>query len=1493
MPEVDDWTAAAAPPAARPGGDDWTTSERSPQPPDDKALPEAFVDRILDGQLADQPFNPLERLLGLRGAQRFKTWPEKAIAAAGSLLNRGIDTAEGFFPTAEAIKSGVTAPGDALSGRMQVIDPETGMPSSEALSRANDAAQLMLGSTVFHRVTRGLTGEFTTEPLGRPPKTEDFQNATTVMVNGEDVSPAVKAKIAEKLDTLYQDHGIHPAEAVQDAERDPLVAQSMLSSGDDLPERYAGPMPLSAGVKAQGLDAADAIKRQWAAQSPIKTIDDLFAHAQENQDSLASAGQQIADDLGIEFKNPGIKGQPRTQEKIEGGKAPGRINDVVRGGFVVETPAQGDAIVKGLAAKFEVADEGWFVTPAGYFDRKVIVRFPNGQGGEIQIWHPEMFKAKKGEGQRLYTQSRSLRPDDPQLAELDAAQKKLYEAALAGAAPEWKALLGSGGTDGNLASNAALESTRPSMPISDELARVQESEPSRNTQASPGTQANGSPSTDPNLISGEVKRTSDTNNLGGTESERNPVAGQDLAVIEGAGRGPPGPPGSTNLTAPPAGRPGPGSFEDAQRRILDKISVGEPDAQRRWTFGRIYTAVIDKLYPLNRAVERAAGADLPSADNPYHLARLMAGVAGKADHFLKHGTFDFNTYEVNGPSLEAILEPVSGDLQGFRAFAAAARAEELERRGIRSGFDRDAVQTVGAAGMQNPVYMETLEKLIGYQNKLAAYLRDAGVLSAGAHDAMIDANRLYIPFNRVMGDVETGLRGLGGSLESRNPIRAIKGSERDIVDPIENIVRNTYVFTQLAEKNAVGVKLIDMLERAAGEQEAGASRPPETLPARVDQATHQALTEWIEGQGGRAPEDLVSALEAIGAPPAREGEIAVFRNGRRTIYRVDPDLARAMKGLDAESANLIVRLFSMPANTLRAGAVATPDFALRHSIRDYLYAAITTKEGFFSPIDMARGFIGLITKDEDFWNWMKGGGGNVSMVSLDRRYLQENLGKLTQETGLATRAWNVVIDPNASWLQKGGAVLGLPFKAVSKYVIHPLQVLTELAESASHLGAFKKEMRAGETPPPLALPPGPRTTLPEVIQQPNLPALPGGASSAAPTKEAIQGAAWVSRDTAVDASRIGASTRAYNMLTAFANITLQDSDRIVRAFKTDPAGTALKVGGAIMLPSALLWWANHDDPRYQEVPQWQKDLFWIVLTKDHIFRIPKPFGVGQLFGSGTERTLEALRQQNPEAYRNWSKSIADAIVPQFLPTAGMPIVEQFANRSTFINRTLIPSDLEKQLPEYQYTPYTTELTKAVGRMISSFPGVRDKAIEPEALGTGPAKAISSPILIENYIRGWSGTLGMYALNAADLALRKTGALPDPPKPAGTLSDLPIIKAFVIRYPTATAQSIQDFEDRYATNKRFYDTWMAKAKDGDAEAMDRISKAGGPRMFVQLDSIKQVLSEHSQLIRDVYKDPKSSPAEKRQLIDQLYSNMIKVGQFGKKAMNDLDAGLGLQ
>jgi hypothetical protein len=77
------------------------------------------------------------------------------------------------------------------------------------------------------------------------------------------------------------------------------------------------------------------------------------------------------------------------------------------------------------------------------------------------------------------------------------------------------------------------------------------------------------------------------------------------------------------------------------------------------------------------------------------------------------------------------------------------------------------------------------------------------------------------------------------------------------------------------------------------------------------------------------------------------------------------------------------------------------------------------------------------------------------------------------------------------------------------------------------------------------------------------------------------------------------------------------------------------VAAGVTLPSVLLWMANHDDPRYKDIPTWQKDLFWIVMTDEHVYRIPKPFEIGVIFGSVPERMLDKFAADDPEAFKHF------------------------------------------------------------------------------------------------------------------------------------------------------------------------------------------------------------------------------------------------------------------
>jgi len=418
-----------------------------------------------------------------------------------------------------------------------------------------------------------------------------------------------------------------------------------------------------------------------------------------------------------------------------------------------------------------------------------------------------------------------------------------------------------------------------------------------------------------------------------------------------------------------------------------------------------------------------------------------------------------------------------------------------------------------------------------------------------------------------------------------------------------------------------------------------------------------------------------------------------------------------------------------------------------------------------------------------------------------------------------------------------------------------LRITSELIENATRLGEFKR--------------------------------VSGGLTE----KAAIQEGGMASREVTVDFARIGAKTRAMSMISAFFNAAVQGEERVIRAFAENPVGVTTKMMTAITLPSILLYLSNREDPRWQEIPRWQKDLFWIVFTKDHIYRIPKPHSAGIMFGSLPERMLEAYESDHPGAMKDLEKSILSTFIPNMIPTVAAPIVDQFANRSLFTGAPLIPAAQEKMLPEYQYTEYTTEAAKAIGQIMGAFPGMRDRSIRDEdtVIG-GVARALTTPILVENYVRSWTGGLGMYTLQLADKALREAGALPDPVKSLDTLADLPVIKAFVVRYPSASAQSIQDFYDDYYAKKRVYDTKMALAKEGDLDAFERVQQID-PMAWDEMAGIRDTITDQAKLIRLIYKNPDMTPEDKRQIIDATYGRMIELAKVGNEAMRDLDNLMG--
>lgn len=887
----------------------------------------------------------------------------------------------------------------------------------------------------------------------------------------------------------------------------------------------------------------------------------------------------------------------------------------------------------------------------------------------------------------------------------------------------------------------------------------------------------------------------------------------------------------------------PEKVETALDKVKERISFEEKQPRKtvREKLDSLYADWFREQHPLQQAVaEMANGAEIPITQNAAKLMQLEPGVIARAGHFLEYSPLEFETFKRVGRPLKDILDPAKSEMDNLAAYLVARRTIELgpgkkktvtdEHGNVeditpssRTGVDMDVARKAVAEGQAK--FEAISQELVEFQGHVLAYLRDAGVISPESFDLMRAAGKDYVPLNRSFAEDAVPIATRGAGKKARNPIFRFRGEDRPIVDPIESILKNTYTFIQIAERNNIGLQLVRQAE-ATGRTDVAKKVTEAARPITVGKAEiKSAIKKWEAGSNLSAKES--QALESFaetefaifrknGLTP-KENQIAVFDQGVKTIWEIDPEVYRSFTTAGPESNNIVFRAASGMARLTRAGSIFSPEFVGRNPLRDQFTAYIISENKLRIMVDFMNGIGSVVRKDKAYQDWLMSGGPQAALVSLDRQYLQKNVRDLMQD-GMVSTARNVVKNP-----------------------IEMMKILSELSESGTRVGEFKRAMK-GKTR----------------------------------TKENFLKGGLDSRNVTLDFSQMGTQARALNQIIPFFAASLNGTDRMVRAFKDTPLRTTSRVAASITVPSILLYLHNREQDWYKDMNDWEKDFFWpIKPTNDPdgiIYRVPKPFELGVLFGTGAERIVEGILSQDPKAFDGFMESVMNSSTPSLVPAIATPVIETFANRKIFFDTPVIPGYLEGQLPEYQYKTYTTELTKALGGTIAGLPGMKNSIS-------------ASPLVIENFVSAWTGGVGRHVLNAVDFALRKAGALPDPVLPASTLADIPFVKAFIVRHPSMGTQPIQDFFEQYNENETVIRTIRRLAKEGDVEAAQREMDIAGPSGQVPLNGIRDTISGLSSLIRLISSDQfEGTREEKRQLVDNYY---IMANQIAKQGLEQLE------
>lgn len=835
-------------------------------------------------------------------------------------------------------------------------------------------------------------------------------------------------------------------------------------------------------------------------------------------------------------------------------------------------------------------------------------------------------------------------------------------------------------------------------------------------------------------------------------------------------------------------------------KVLAHIRKDAPAPQRN-VWDRFYTGVVDQLTPIRRAVEDMAGRLKPPTDaNAYDLARLHAGWVGKAEHFLKRGTFEPESLKVTGRPLEAILKPVSGRLDEFRAYLVSRRAIELANQGKKSGIELGDATAAVRSLERTPEFRQAADELFRYQDSLLQYIAQSGFLSGEQVALIKNLNRNYVPFHRFFEDVwakEPAGTGKQKFADLWQPVKRLKGSTREIIDPLESVVKNTYAFINLAERNRVAQALIKQARTTEG---AGKWVEPIPMGKKPTSFSLEEIRRQLEDAGLDLENADLDAIATVfrGTKPHGENVLSVWQKGKPAYYEVHPELFRAMKALDAESSNILIRLLSMPARALRLGATGLgPEFVIRNPIRDAGTAFMQSKHGFIPGWDTARGVFHVLGRDDLFWEWRRAGGEHAAMVSLDRTQLQGELRDL----------------------------LSTKMRWAARHPIEALRVVSETMEAATRVGEFGRARQAGATP---------------------------------------REAALASREVTLDFARMGASTRAVNAITAFWNAAVQGTDKFARTHIENPR-RAMALGAAgITLPSLLLYAVNRNDPVYQELPPWMKNFFWLIPTRGTpaakhtpFIPIPKPFLWGLVYGSVPERTMEWIDKRDPQAFDGLLENLSESSKPGFLPTAAIPFVQAFANRSTFTGRPIESARLRRLPPEFRYESWTTEFSKSMSKALNNA-GI-------DSVGGIP----TSPLMIEQAVFAWTGGAGRAAMEGVSATMAR-----DVPRPSRTAADIPGLRAFALRWPTTQAESVQRFYDRLEDLERRFAGERASQENPDLPEGKPLSQDELAELYWLRANGRRMASLRSEL-RRVQESLGTPSQQKRERIDALTNEMLQI------------------
>lgn len=392
---------------------------------------------------------------------------------------------------------------------------------------------------------------------------------------------------------------------------------------------------------------------------------------------------------------------------------------------------------------------------------------------------------------------------------------------------------------------------------------------------------------------------------------------------------------------------------------LDKLSQASD-----W-FSDHFIDSFSPVFRMEKSFEKQKGVKIPDEQSPTMQIRTYRGVNGMAEANIMDGVKRRDGSK--SASFQDVLQIVGKRRKEFSTFAVAKR--ELNMYAIEratgqifdghANTEEDAKRTVAKYANDNQ-FKAALLKLRDFQDGLMMGMVDEGLIKESDYRTMKAKWPDYVPMNRDMEDTDVttdiGARFSSKSLvHGSSPLKKMKGSNRDVIDPLESILKNAVIYTTRTKANKV-------------------------LRAVIGVAAHEGSAVYVE--------------EVSGSGSASENIIPVFIKGEKKHYQVTPEVYAALKAMKNETPNAVIRGVGFLETMLRGSAtIYNPTFVLTNFPRDFVAASINATHGFNAKVAM-QGIESFLRKDKNYWDWMRAGGANSMLANVNRDEMQNMLNDL-------------------------------------------------------------------------------------------------------------------------------------------------------------------------------------------------------------------------------------------------------------------------------------------------------------------------------------------------------------------------------------------------------------------------------------------------------------------------------------------------------------------